>query len=137
MEVTIEDLQKQFTEYNELYFQGKLKMPKFYINRWFCGIFGSYRRGTDGSPLISIHNNKGVHLTKEELKNTLIHEMLHYYMDKNWFLYLDSSAHLICWQLMRIYLNCRYHLHITTYPTRKKQSKNSKTASIKKLIAVN
>lgn len=31
MEITIEDLRRRFTEYNKLYFRGKLKMPEFKI----------------------------------------------------------------------------------------------------------
>ena len=121
MDITIKDLEERFIEYNQLYFNGKLKMPKFYINRWFCGIYGSYGHDKDGSPLISIRNNKGAKITEEELKDTLIHEMLHYYMDKNWFLRIDSACHLLCWQLVRIYMNLKYGLHITTYPKKRKK----------------
>lgn len=124
MEITIEDLQRRFTEYNRLYFNGKLQMPHFRINKWSCGIYGSYRYDKDGSPLISIRHNKTTNNNEEELKHTLIHEMLHYYMDRNWFLDLDSAAHLLCWQVMRIYINLKYGLHIKTYaPKTKKQPK--------------
>ena len=42
--------------------------------------------------------------------------MMHYYMDRGWFLDFDSSLHLLCWQALRLYLNLRYGLHITTWP---------------------
>ena len=58
MEITIEDLRRRFTEYNKLYFRGKLKMPEFKIGTWSCGIRGSYRHNKDGKPLISIRNHK-------------------------------------------------------------------------------
>ena len=116
MEITIDDLKKRFNEYNKLYFKGKLKEPKFKLGTWSYGsIKGSYRKTKDGQPLISIRNTKKLKWTDDKLKQVLIHEMLHYYMDKNWFLDFDSGAHLLIWQMLRIYLNLRYGLHITTH----------------------
>ena len=121
MRITVEDLQRRFSEYNSLYFNGKLKMPVFKIGTWSYGsIQGSYRHTKDGKPLISIRDTKSLGWTDEKLKNALVHEMLHYYMDRNWFLDFDSGAHLLCWQCMRIYMNLRYGLHITTWPSKSK-----------------
>ena len=117
MKITIEDLQNRFAEYNRLYFHGSLKMPRFKIGKWSYGsIHGSYRHTREGEPLISIRDTKSLKWTDAKLKNVLIHEMMHYYMDRNWFLDFDSGLHLLCWQTLRIYMNLRYGLHITTWP---------------------
>lgn len=118
--VTIEGLKSRFIEYNRLYFHNSLKMPVFAIGHWSYGsIHGSYRYTKKGEPLISIRDTKSLRWTDEKLKNILIHEMLHYYMDRNWLLNIDSSAHLLIWQCLRIYLNLRYGLRITTYPPKR------------------
>lgn len=120
MTITVELLQELFAEYNRLYFHNKLTPPAFKLGSWSYGsIEGSYRRTKEGAPLISIRNTKKLKWTPERLKDVLIHEMLHYYMDRNWFLDFDSGLHLLCWQTMRLYLNLRYGLHITTYPPRR------------------
>ena len=117
MVITVEDLQNRFVEYNSLYFHNRLKMPRFKIGHWSYGsIHGSYRYTKKAEPLISIRDTKSLGWTDEKLKNILVHEMLHYYMDRNRFLNFDSSAHLLIWQCLRIYMNLRYGLKITTYP---------------------
>ena len=117
MKITIEDLQNRFAEYNRLYFHSSMKMPKLKIGKWSYGsIHGSYRYTRKGEPLISIRDTKSLKWTDAKLKNVLIHEMMHYYMDRNWFLDFDSSFHLLCWQTLRIYMNLRYGLHISTWP---------------------
>ena len=119
--ITIDDLQKRFIEYNRLYFHNRLKMPMFKIGTWSYGsIEGSYRHDKEGNPMISIRDTISLMWTDERLKNTLIHEMLHYYMDRNWSLDFDSGAHLLCWQTLRIYMNLKYGLHITTWPQKHK-----------------
>lgn len=128
MVITIEDLQRRFAEYNRLYFRGRLSTPTFVIGKWsYGGIYGSYRHDKSGGPLISIRDTKSLRWNEEKLRNTLVHEMLHQYMDRGWFLDLDSSLHLLCWQTLRLWLNLRYGLHIHTWGEGKERKSRKKT----------
>ena len=116
MEITVEDLQRRFAEYNRLYFGGRLETPRIVVGRWSCGIYGSFRCDKDGRPLISIRGTKALGWTDDKLRRVLVHEMIHQLME-NWGLLMriDSAAHLIVWQSIRIWMNLRWGLHIHTW----------------------
>lgn len=83
MEITKEEIKKRFLEYNEKYFDGILKTPRFGINTWNTGIIGSFRNGHDknGKPVDpEIRIAKYADFTEETLKGIIIHEMIHYYV---------------------------------------------------------
>lgn len=113
--ITQELLQNRFAEYNKLYFHGKLEMPTFRIQRrTYGGIFGAFRHNEDGTPRITINDAKKIGWDDEMLKSVLIHEMLHYYMDRFWILKIDNGLHLFFWQALRIYKNLKYGLNVKT-----------------------
>ena len=121
IEITKEELRKRFAEYNRMYFKDKLQMPTFRLNKWFCGIYGSFSYDKKGNPVITISNAKKANWTGDRLKNVLIHEMIHYWMERlGWLFFIDNSLHLLCYQAIRIYLNRKYGLHITTWGDHKK-----------------
>ena len=118
---TTEDLRRLFIEYNERYFGGRLQTPRFRLIREFGGIYAGYRRDNDGCPLITFCYAKKVGWTEDLFKETLLHEMIHQYLDKYWILFFDNCFHLLFWQVVRIHLQVRYGLKIWTWPPKKKK----------------
>ena len=83
MEVTKEEIERRFIEYNQLYFGGILKKPRCSTcrNKHFVGIFGYSGFTPDGeviSPSITIDND--IDWDDTTLKDTILHEMIHYYI---------------------------------------------------------
>ena len=75
---TKEYLKEKFDEYNELYFGGVLSPCKMTLRK-DRGTFGNYNTLRGNIPRISIAQY--VYWTEETLKLTLIHEMVHHYVD--------------------------------------------------------
>ena len=75
---TKEYIKEKFDEYNELYFGGVLSPCKITLHKR-KGIFGNYNILSGGVPRISIAEY--VYWTEETLKLTLIHEMVHHYVE--------------------------------------------------------
>lgn len=78
MVLTIKLLKEKFKEYNKSYFENKLKMCNF-------SLYPSNYEYARFSPQIGqtkarIWINKKIKWDEELLKNTLIHEMVHYYV---------------------------------------------------------
>lgn len=118
---TTDDLRRLFIEYNEHYFGGSLQTPRFRLVRWFGGIYAGYRRDNDGHPLITFCDAKKVGWTEEFFKTTLLHEMIHQYLDKCRILFIDNCFHLLAWNIVRLYLQVRYGLKIWAWPPKKKK----------------
>ncbi|MDN0049462.1 SprT-like domain-containing protein [Bacteroides gallinaceum] len=76
LEITKNDLKKRFAEYNDLYFQNKLKMPLFK----FIMAKKPYGSCHVDKKRCEIWISKYVKWTDETLKNVLIHEMIHQYV---------------------------------------------------------
>lgn len=73
-------LKQRFEEYNNLYFEGQLSMPRFYY--LMCdqpyARCNRYKKGD--KKMVDIWINKRTKWTEEALKETLIHEMTHQYV---------------------------------------------------------
>ena len=81
MEVTIDILKERFDEYNEKYFDSKLKKVKFgFIKKGFKGTIAQFEFRIDKNRYLrdaSIKINKGIVWYEERLRRALLHEMVH------------------------------------------------------------
>ena len=80
MKITGRVLEKMFLEYNKKYFDNFLILPKMttYIGETSMGIFSVRERRYSADMKISIARN--FKLTNEELRDLLLHEMIHQYV---------------------------------------------------------
>lgn len=84
MELTENILKEKFNEFNKLYFNNELKKCKLYIynTKYELGMF--LPRTYNSQPIIKIAKKpiviKQNEWTEELLKDTLVHEMIHYYV---------------------------------------------------------
>lgn len=81
MEITKEDLQRRFDEYNQLYFDGKLKRAKLgFLSKNFKTLVGIFEFEIDNNRRVrnpSIKVSKRIVGNEEKLKSVLLHEMAH------------------------------------------------------------
>ena len=81
MEITKEDLQQSFDEYNQLYFDGKLKSVNLgFLSKSFKTIVGIFEFEIDKNRRVknpSIKVSKRIDWDAEKLKSILLHEMVH------------------------------------------------------------
>lgn len=82
MEITKEDLQRRFDEYNQLYFDGKLKSAKIgFFSKSFKTLVGTFEFEIDKNRRVnnpSIKISKRIDWDEEKLRRTLLHEMAHF-----------------------------------------------------------
>lgn len=100
MQLTETKLKEIFNEWNEKAFEGKLPTPNFKLTTT-KRILGSY---TLSKRLISI--SVFYDHTENEFVNTIVHEMLHYYI--HYFRIKDTSVHGRVWKRMANDLNKRF-----------------------------
>lgn len=81
MKITKEDLKVRFDEYNQLYFDGKLKRAKLgFLSKSFKTIVGIFEFEIDNNRRVkkpSIKVSKRIDWDEEKLRRTLLHEMAH------------------------------------------------------------
>ena len=81
MEIAKEDLRLRFDEYNQLYFEGKLKRAKMgFLSKSFKTIVGIFEFEIDKNRRVknpSIKVSKRIDWDAEKLKSILLHEMVH------------------------------------------------------------
>lgn len=81
MEIAKEDLRLRFDEYNQLYFEGKLKRAKMgFLSKSFKTIVGIFEFEIDKNRRVknpSIKVSKRIVGNEEILKRVLLHEMAH------------------------------------------------------------
>lgn len=81
MEIAKEDLRLRFDEYNQLYFEGKLKRAKMgFLSKSFKTIVGIFEFEIDKNRRVknpSIKVSKRIVGNEEKLKSVLLHEMAH------------------------------------------------------------
>ena len=133
IEISKEFVKEKFKEYNDLYFNGQLKMPIITLIQsdvlagQFCAKWGK-RNGVLQLIRKEIQIVENIVWTEDSLRNVLVHEMIHYYVEtkkvkpkregdfQHWGLF---------WK-MKIKLNWKYGLHITnkyTYLKLKNEAK--------------
>ena len=82
MEITKEDLQRSFDEYNQLYFDGKLKSVNLgFLSKSFKTIVGVFEFEIDNNWHVknpSIKVSKRIDWDEDKLKSVLLHEMAHF-----------------------------------------------------------
>ena len=115
-ELTIDYLRQAFEHYNDLIFEGKLHVPKLKWSRaktrlgqMACKRKTSWGRIKYYDFTISISNY--YKLTKEEIDDVLIHEMIHYSIAYTGL--KDTSAHGIVFRGMMDKINRTFNRHIT------------------------
>lgn len=115
-ELTIDYLRQAFEHYNDLIFEGKLPLPKLKWSRaktrlgqMACKRKTSWGRTKYYDFTISVSNY--YKLTKEEIDDVLIHEMIHYSIAYTGL--KDTSAHGIVFRGMMDKINRTFNRHIT------------------------
>lgn len=115
-ELTIDYLRQAFEHYNDLIFDGKLPVPKLKWSRaktrlgqMACKRKTSWGRTKYYDFTISVSNY--YKLTKEEIDDVLIHEMIHYSIAYTGL--KDTSAHGVVFRGMMDKINRSFGRHIT------------------------
>lgn len=82
MIVTKDELKRRFAEYNHMYFDDAMKMPTFCIKTNNDGVVGKFRYTRAGRNVEKpkIYIARFIDWTDDELKETLLHEMIHYHV---------------------------------------------------------
>lgn len=110
-------VQQKFDEYNRLMFQGKLPPIPIQMSRarTYLGQCVSKRRqGIFGKSRLydfRLRISTAFDLPQQEIEDTIIHEMIHYYIGVNNL--RDSSAHGPLFRQMMEHINTTYHRNIT------------------------
>lgn len=117
MKPTLQYVKDKFREYNQLFFKGSLPELPIELSdaKGFIGVCKyKKRRLEDGT--IELYNfrlsiNTRIDLPEEEIQDTIIHEMIHYFIGINRL--EDSSSHGPVFQHMMKSINEQYGRHIT------------------------
>lgn len=117
MNITIPYVRQKFEEFNQQMFAGKLPMlpirlsdAKTFLGACTC----KKRKGKDGRIEkydFTLRINTRIDLSEEEVEDTIIHEMIHYYIGVNQL--EDTSAHGEIFQQIMNAINARYSRHLT------------------------
>lgn len=134
MKPTTDYVARKFQEFNTQMFGGKLTMPPIQLSRarTFVGQCAAKRRRTlfHGTQLYDFRLKFSVcfDLPEEEWEDTIIHEMIHYYIGINGL--KDTSAHGQIFREMMETINQRFGRKLTishhSTPEQKKQLYNAK-----------
>ena len=117
MKVSEEYIKEHFDLYNRTMFGGTLPVPPIHLTnaRTYMGQMTCRKRvGLFGRKHFSnyaLRFSKRFDFTEEELQDTLIHEMIHYYISYHQL--QDSSAHGQLFRQMMNEINQKYGRHIT------------------------
>ena len=117
MDITVEYVKRQFDRFNALCFGGKLPpVPVRLSNaKSFLGMC-SYKRRPDGRGGevkydFVLRINTRIDLPEAEVEDTILHEMIHYYIGVNQM--VDTSAHGTLFRHIMNDINTRHGRHIT------------------------
>lgn len=117
MKPTIQYIQQKFKEFNSQMFEGKLVMPPIQLSkaRTFVGQCAAKKRRTllHGMQLYDFRLKFSVcfDLPEQEWEDTIIHEMIHYYIGVNGL--KDTSAHGQLFRQMMNTINQRFGRKLT------------------------
>lgn len=117
MKPTIEYIESKFTEFNAQMFGGKLTMPPIQLSRarTFVGQCAAKKRRTlfRGSKLYDFRLKFSIcfDLDEREWEDTIIHEMIHYYIMVNGL--KDTSAHGELFRRMMNDINQRFNRNLS------------------------
>ena len=117
LKATEEYIKEHFELYNRAMFGGTLPVPPIHLTnaRTYMGMLTCRKRvGLFGKKHFSnfaLRFSKRFDFTEQELQDTLIHEMIHYYISYNQL--QDSSAHGQLFRQMMDEINQKYGRHIT------------------------
>lgn len=140
MRATIHYIENRFREFNELMFEGKLpKLPiELSDSKTFLGLcVCQKRRSITGKTELynfRLRFNTRIDLSEEELEDTIIHEMIHYYIGYNKM--KDSSAHGTIFKQIMNEINQNYGRHISISHKGTKEQKEQAYGNKKRWHAV-
>lgn len=117
MEITILYIKRKFEEFNQQIFAGKLPMLPIKLSnaKSFLGAC-TYKKRLGKNGKIEKYNfslriNTSIDLPEEEVEDTIIHEMIHYYIGYNQL--EDTSPHGQIFQQIMNTINEKYGRHLT------------------------
>lgn len=132
MKPTLEYIERKFKEYNRQMFGGKLPMLPIQLSkaRTFIGAIAFKKRRTTFGKIekydFRLRISTQFDLPEQEIEDTIIHEMIHYYIGVNQL--NDDAPHGTLFRKMMNDINARYgrHLNIShqSTPEEKEQNKD-------------
>ncbi len=142
MYATIPYIQQKFEEFNRQLFAGQLPMPRICLSdaKSFLGMcrFKRHRRadGTVENFDFSLRINRRIEMTEEVLEDTIIHEMIHYYIAYNQL--KDTSSHGPLFRGLMEGVNERFgrHLSISHHPTEEQRKQAVDTRKRWHVVAI-
>lgn len=117
MDITIPYIEQKFGEFNRQIFASKLPMPPIQLShaRTFLGAcVYKKRKGKDGKIEkydFSLRISTRMDLSEQEVEDTILHEMIHYYIGYNQL--EDSSPHGQIFRRIMADINAKHGRHIT------------------------
>ena len=122
MKVTLEYVERKFAEFNDLMFEGKLKPLPFRLSRarTFLGmvrykrkrkLFGGWHYSDFQFVISSLYD-----MPENEVEDTIIHEMIHYWIFSNQMQDNKPHGNLFCGKMEEI--NRRFGRHLTVTHTK-------------------
>ena len=117
MKPTIQYVQDKFREYNQLFFNGTLPELPIELSdaKGFVGVCRYKKRELEDGNVelydFRLSINTRIDLPEEEIEDTIIHEMIHYFIGINRL--EDSSSHGPMFQHLMKSINEKYGRHIT------------------------
>lgn len=117
MRATREYAERKFDEFNRRMFEGKL--PKLPVElsdaKTFLGVCVCKKRRDKNGRVVNydfrLRINTRIDLPEDVVEDTIIHEMIHYYIGVNQL--KDSSAHGQLFRRIMNHINQTYHRHVT------------------------
>ena len=110
MRPTYKFIEEIFSKYNELIFEGSLPMPNFRLTTTRFAMGATRTKVLNSQKYISIDISIRYDLPQEDYISTIVHEMIHYYIDYNDLQDDDSHGKLFVSIMNQI--NANYNLNI-------------------------
>ena len=141
MKATIDYIQKRFDEYNSLYFGGVLPaipirlshakgfLGKVTFTRKKQGLFGGYKNTE-----FVLRINVRIDLPEEVIEDTILHEMIHYYIGVNQ--WKDSSSHGTLFRREMARINAAGNRHITISHRLSEEEKQQAIVKKERVVAL-